>query len=86
MRGYALDQYIQQPSEELLHVEEGSLSGLATNAEKGPLKAEWEISPSNRRVRTYRITNTGIKRLEREVLSFEQMLKGISLVLSPTKP
>jgi hypothetical protein len=36
MHGYALVQYIQQRSEELLDVEEGSLSGLATNAERRP--------------------------------------------------
>jgi hypothetical protein len=36
MRGYALVQYIQQRSEELLHVKEGSLSGLVTNAERRP--------------------------------------------------
>jgi PadR family transcriptional regulator, regulatory protein PadR len=87
MHDYALVQYIQQRSEELLHVEEGSLyPALQRMLKEGLVKAEWEISPSNRRVRTYRITNAGIRRLEREVLSFEQMLKGISLVLSPTKP
>jgi hypothetical protein len=36
MHGYALVQYVQQWPEELLHVEEGSLSGLATNAERRP--------------------------------------------------
>jgi DNA-binding PadR family transcriptional regulator len=47
------------------------------------VKAEWQISASNRKVRTYRITPAGIKHLEREVSSFGQMLKGINLVLSP---
>ena len=47
------------------------------------VKAEWEISASNRKVRTYRITPAGVKHLEHEVSSFEQMLKGINLVLSP---
>jgi DNA-binding PadR family transcriptional regulator len=45
----------------------------------------WEISASNRKVRTYRITPAGIKRLEREMSSFEQMLTGINLVLAPTE-
>jgi hypothetical protein len=36
-------------------------------------------------VRTYRITPAGIKHLEREVSSFEQMLKGINLVLAPAE-
>jgi PadR family transcriptional regulator, regulatory protein PadR len=46
------------------------------------VSAQWETSASNRPVRTYRITPAGIKHLEREVSSFEQMFKGISLVLS----
>jgi DNA-binding PadR family transcriptional regulator len=49
------------------------------------VQAEWETSPSNRKVRTYRITPAGIAHLEREVSSFEQMLKGINLVLSPSE-
>jgi DNA-binding PadR family transcriptional regulator len=49
------------------------------------VKAQWETSASNRKVRTYRITPAGIKHLEREVSSFEQMLKGIHLVLSPAE-
>jgi DNA-binding PadR family transcriptional regulator len=51
----------------------------------GHVKAEWEISASNRKVRTYRITPAGMKHLEREVSSFERMLEGITLVLSPSK-
>jgi DNA-binding PadR family transcriptional regulator len=50
------------------------------------VQAEWETSASNRKVRTYRITAAGIKHLEREVSSFEQMLRGINLVLSPVEP
>ncbi|MGH8165137.1 MAG: helix-turn-helix transcriptional regulator, partial [Rhodanobacteraceae bacterium] len=40
------------------------------------IKSEWEISATNRKVRTYRITPAGVKHLKREVSGFEQMLKG----------
>src|SRR5579871_5051030 len=84
MHGYALAQHIKQRSNDLLQIEEGSLyPALQRLLREGLVKAEWEISASNRRVRTYRITPAGIKHLEREVSSFEQMLKGIHLVLSP---
>jgi PadR family transcriptional regulator PadR len=84
MHGYALVQHIKQRSKDLLQVEEGSLyPALQRMLKDNLVKAEWEISSSNRRVRTYRITPAGIKHLEREVSSFEQMLKGIHLVLSP---
>jgi PadR family transcriptional regulator, regulatory protein PadR len=86
MHGYALVQYIKQRSNELLQVEEGSLyPALQRMLREGLLKAEWEISASNRRVRTYRITPAGKKHLESEMSSFERMLEGITLVLSPSE-
>jgi transcriptional regulator len=86
MHGYALVQHIKQRSNELLQVEEGSLyPALQRLLKEGLLKAEWEISASNRRVRTYRITPAGKKHLEREIVSFERMLEGIALVLAPAE-
>src|SRR5579864_1549091 len=85
MHGYALVQHIKQRSNNLLQVEEGSLyPALQRLLKEGLVKAAWETSATNRRVRTYRITPRGEKHLEREVSSFEQMLEGITLVLSPT--
>jgi PadR family transcriptional regulator, regulatory protein PadR len=87
MHGYALVQHIKQKSNDLLQVEEGSLyPALQRLLKEGQVKAEWETSASNRRVRTYRITRAGMKHLEREISSFERMLEGITLVLSPAKP
>jgi transcriptional regulator len=86
MHGYALVQHIKQQSHDLLQVEEGSLyPALQRMLKDNLVKAQWETSASKRRVRTYRITPAGIKHLEREVSSFEQMLKGINLVLSPAE-
>jgi PadR family transcriptional regulator PadR len=86
MHGYALVQHIKQRSNNLLQVEEGSLyPALQRLLKEGLLKAEWEISASNRRVRTYRITPAGKKHLEREISSFERMLEAIALVLSPAE-
>ncbi len=84
MHGYALVQYIKQRSNDLLQVEEGSLyPALQRLLKEGLLKAEWEVSASNRRVRTYRIKPAGRKHLEREISSFERMVEAITLVLSP---
>jgi transcriptional regulator len=86
MHGYALVQYIRQRSNELLQVEEGSLyPALQRLLKDGLVKAEWELSASNRRVRTYRTTPAGVKHLEREISSFERMMEGVTLVLSPAK-
>ncbi len=86
MHGYALVQHIRQRFNELLQVEEGSLyPALQRLLKEGLVKAEWEVSASNRRVRTYRITAAGEKHLQREISSFERMLEAISLVLSPSE-
>jgi PadR family transcriptional regulator PadR len=86
MHGYALVQHIKQRSNDFLLVEEGSLyPALQRLLREGLLKAEWENSASNRKVRTYRVTPAGKKYLEREISSFEQMVEAITMVLSPAK-
>jgi|ERR1700728_4888529 PadR family transcriptional regulator PadR len=86
MHGYALAQHIKRQSNDLLQVEEGSLYPALQRLLKARLlTAEWEISPTNRRVRTYRITPAGRRHLDRELSSFERMLKGINLVLTPSR-
>jgi PadR family transcriptional regulator, regulatory protein PadR len=87
LHGYGLVQHIQQASNDLLRVEEGSLyPALQRLLKAGCVTARWGTSASGRRVRSYQLTPAGRKHLEREVSSFEQMLEGIRLVLTPVKP
>ena len=84
--GYALVQHIQQRSNNLLQVEEGSIYPALQRLLKAKLvKAEWGLSSTNRRVRTYQITAAGLRRLEQQISSFARMFEGISLVLNPGK-
>ena len=84
--GYALVQHIQQRSNNLLQVEEGSLYPALQRLLKAKLvKAEWQLSSTNRRVRTYQITCCAPAPLEQQISSFERMLAGITLVLNPGK-
>ena len=84
--GYALVQHIQQCSNNLLQVEEGSLYPALQRLLKAKLvKAEWGVSSTNRRVRTYQITASGLRRLEQQISSFDRMFEGIALVLNPGK-
>jgi PadR family transcriptional regulator PadR len=84
--GYALVQHIQQRSNNLLQVEEGSLYPALQRLLKSKLvKAEWGVSSTNRRVRTYQITASGMRHLEQQKSSFERMFEGIALVLNPGK-
>jgi PadR family transcriptional regulator PadR len=83
MHGYALVQRIQQASQNLLQVEEGSLyPALQRLLKDGLVDAEWGVSSTNRRVRIYHITKAGIKHLSSEMSSFEQMWTGITLVMA----
>lgn len=82
LHGYAIVQSIQEVSEDLLKIEEGSLyPALQRLLREGWVAAEWGTSARNHRVRTYRITPAGRKQLQREVSSFEKALLGINRVL-----
>ncbi|HTZ32540.1 MAG TPA: PadR family transcriptional regulator [Methylomirabilota bacterium] len=84
LHGYALAQAIKRYSNDLLHIEEGSLyPALQRLLKSGSVNAEWRISSTNRRVRVYRLTADGARHLEREVSHFERMLEGITRVLAP---
>ena len=84
LHGYALAQHIKRTSNDLLQIEEGSLyPALQRLLKEGLVKAERGVSSTNRRVRTYKLTPAGGKHLDREVMSFERMLEGITRVLAP---
>lgn len=83
LHGYALAQHIKNISNDLLQIEEGSLYPALQRLLKEELvEAEWGISASNRRIRTYKLTPAGRKRLQQQVLSFDRMLEGIKRVLA----
>jgi PadR family transcriptional regulator PadR len=82
--GYSLVQQIRLRSNNLLEVEEGSLYPALQRLLKTKLvKAEWGVSSTHRKVRTYQITASGLSRLEQQISSFERMFEGIALVLDP---
>jgi PadR family transcriptional regulator, regulatory protein PadR len=84
--GYALVQHIQQRSNNLLQVEEGSLYPALQRLLKADLvKAKWGVSSTNRKVRIYQITPAGLRHLEEQISSFERMFQGVALVLSPER-
>ena len=86
LHGYEIARTIQQRSQDVLQVEEGSLyPALQRMLKDGLVKAEWKVSATNRRVREYSITAAGVRHLERERSRFEQMLAGIHLVLAPAE-
>src|SRR5271154_3109901 len=84
MHGYGIAQHIQQISDDVLHVEEGSLyPALQRMLIKGWVVAEWKQSENNRRARFYQLTAEGRKQLAREVKDFERVMAAIVRVIRP---
>ena len=82
MHGYGIAQHIQQVSEDVLQVGEGSLyPALQRLLINGWVGAEWGLSENNRRARYYKLTAAGRKQLGAEVETFDRMLGAIARVM-----
>jgi transcriptional regulator len=82
LHGWAIAQRIQESSNDVLQVNQGSLYPALQRLERqGWLAAEWGASQSNRRARFYRLTRAGRKRLAKERADWERLSAAISLVL-----
>jgi PadR family transcriptional regulator, regulatory protein PadR len=82
MHGYGIAQHIQQVSDALLQVEEGSLyPALQRMRLRGWLTATWKRTPNNRRARFYTVTAAGRKQLGDEISSFDSVMLGIAKVM-----
>lgn len=82
MHGYGIAQRIQEVSEDILQVEEGSLyPALQRMLIKGWVKAEWGQSENNRRARYYLLTPAGRKQLAQELSQFERTTYAITRVI-----
>jgi transcriptional regulator len=82
MHGWAIAQRIQQISNALLRVQQGSLYPALHRLEhQGWITAEWGTSDNNRRARFYSLTRAGRKQLALEVSKWERLSAGVRLVL-----
>lgn len=85
LHGYAIAQQIQERSDDVLVVEEGSLyPSLYRMEQKGWIEAEWGKSENNRRAKFYSLTRAGRKQLEEETAIWERVCRAITLVLRAT--
>lgn len=82
LHGYGIVLHIQNASDELLQVEEGSLyPALHRMEQSGWLSSEWALSESNRRAKYYKLTLAGRKQLVEAEKSWEQLMKGVETML-----
>ena len=82
MHGYGIAQNIQQVSEDVLQVEEGSLyPALQRMQIKGWLTSEWQMTELNHKARFYKMTKDGREQLESEMQRFGRVTGAIWRVL-----
>ena len=80
--GWSISERIQQISEEVLRVNQGSLYPALHRLEhKGWIKAEWATSELGRRARFYRLTAAGRKQLELEQEHWSRLTTAIGRIL-----
>ena len=79
LHGYEIASWIEQVSDEILRVQEGSLyPALQRMLVKGWVTAKWGVTAGNRRARYYRLTPLGRKQLDVEVSQFERVVQAIT--------
>jgi PadR family transcriptional regulator PadR len=82
MHGWAISERIQQISQDVLQVNQGSLYPALHRLEhQGWLKAEWGISELGRRARFYKLTTSGRKQLELETNDWVRLTAAVGRVL-----
>jgi PadR family transcriptional regulator, regulatory protein PadR len=82
LHGWAISERIQQISQDVLQVNQGSLYPALHRLEhQGWIAAEWGVSELGRRARFYRLTPKGRKQLEAERESWSRLTTAIGRVL-----
>ena len=82
MHGWGISQRVQQVSDGVLEVNQGSLYPALQRLEKGGLiTSDWGTTDNNRRARYYRITASGRKALGDELESWRRFAAGLEAVL-----
>jgi len=82
MHGFGIALHIQQASNELLRVEEGSLYPALRRIEQtGWIASEWKTTENNRRGKYYRLTTAGRRQLANEEQDWLDVVKGVHALL-----
>ncbi len=82
MHGWGISQRVQQISEGVVEVNQGSLYPALQRLEKdGFVTSEWGVTENNRRARYYRLTAAGSRALGAELESWRRFAAGLEAVL-----
>jgi transcriptional regulator len=82
LHGWAISDRIQQISEDVLQINQGSLYPALHRLEhQGWIEAEWKVSELGRRAKYYTLTSAGRKQLAVETREWERMANAIGRVM-----
>ncbi|HYW30316.1 MAG TPA: PadR family transcriptional regulator [Gemmatimonas sp.] len=85
MHGYAVARWLQQVTDDVLQIEEGSLyPSLHRMERKGWVESEWGLSENNRKAKYYTLTPLGRKQLAAETSTWSAFAGAVSKVLAAT--
>ncbi|HKT46992.1 MAG TPA: PadR family transcriptional regulator [Candidatus Acidoferrales bacterium] len=86
LHGYGIALRIQQVSEDLLKLNQGTLyPALLRLEQRGWISSKWGVSENNRRAKFYSLTARGRKQLLAEAASWERMAAVIARLLGGTE-
>lgn len=85
MHGYAVSEWIQSATDDLLLLEEGTLYPALHRLERRKwISAEWGVSDNNRRAKFYKLTTAGRARYRAEVAVWHRHAGAIAVALKRT--
>jgi transcriptional regulator len=85
LHGWGIGERIQQLSRDVFTVIQGTLYPALERLQRaGMITAEWQTTENNRRARYYKITRSGLKRLEAERDEWERSSRAVDLILRTT--
>lgn len=85
IHGFGISQRIQQISDNLLQLNQGTLyPALLRLEQRGWIRSSWGVSDTNRKAKYYSLTRSGRKQLQEETASWDRMAAVINRVLKTT--
>jgi PadR family transcriptional regulator, regulatory protein PadR len=82
LHGWGISQRIEQESEGILEVNQGSLyPALQRLEQRGWIDSEWQVTEHNRRAKYYRLTTAGRRALGDEAESWRRYVGAVQAIL-----
>ncbi len=83
MHGWGIAQRIEQMSDEVFFVNQGSLyPALQRMKQRGWVRSKWRLTENNRRARYYELTRAGERQLTKERAQWERTSRAVNGILN----